>query len=88
MKEIREAYYSIGNLLLQREWLSKHLICNQNEQSRFKYFLPNINLHTAKLQVCKSMFLSVVGISDSQVRTVLRKSSPYGTLEGEGRGGR
>ena len=89
---IRQAFYELGDLSLQRQWIARHIEFSNNEKPttkvNIKYFLPQCTDTTSKLQVCKIMFLNTVGISERQVRTVIKKTKLFGMLETEKRGGR
>ena len=98
-QQIREAYFGIGNLQVQREWIDhidQKTSTNITEGSRrgftISYFLPKPTDMDApgynRIPVCKTMFLDTLGISGRQIRTSLKKINSEGVLETEGRGGR
>ena len=98
-KERQEAllssYYSMVSLSEQRHWIRQHIKSSTCQASRVEnskrqmtnvYYLPDEEGN--ELEVCQSMFLSTLDISQKQVRTVLSKTSVDGVLDGERRGGR
>ena len=87
-RNIRDAYYNMSDLQKQREWLLRHISEKSAEQSYYSYYLPNSANSFGKWRVCRSLFTETLGISFSQVRTVLQKVNTLGILEGEKRGGR
>ena len=94
MKQVREEYYDIGNLTSQREYIARHMSTKPNVTGKKKkctitYFLPSPDNHGQRVAVCRQMFLSTLGISSRQVRTVLEKTSNMtGTMKKEKRGGK
>ena len=91
------AYYDMGNLQRQREWISKHIsprqssIKSESQKNQcVDYFLPNTSSPgSMKWKVCRKMFITTLNISDRQIRTVLlQKSDACGVLQIEKRGGR
>ena len=94
---ILDAYYNMGDLQSQRQWIQSHIIESEPSYKRHKakensrkkqtisYYLPKGD---SKLTVCRKMFLNTVGISERQVRTVLKKKDRYGVLQNESRGRR
>ena len=89
---IRGAFFDLGVLEDQREWIGRHTenIPAQHPKKLCKnaYFLPSSQGPCQKFPVCKKMFLTTLGISSRQVKTVFAKKKPCGILEGEKRGGR
>ncbi|CAG9814622.1 unnamed protein product [Phaedon cochleariae] len=95
-KEICTAFYGMGNLSLQREYVTRHTKTEtkkrkvtQNESSRRSntvfYCLP---LNGVLQPVCKVFFLNTLSVSEKTVRTALAKLQPTGVVEPEKRGGR
>ncbi|KAL1457152.1 hypothetical protein WDU94_001813 [Cyamophila willieti] len=93
--EIFSNYWEIGNLSLQREFITRHVRSKDkkraytaNETSRRKntneYALP---LNSRLEPVCKVMFLNTLGISETTMRTSL-KNLETGVVNTERRGGR
>ena len=93
-KQIQSAFYDMGKLQRQRECIHNHMtsaekICKNNRNLySYSYFLPRLDAHLGKWRVCKNKFLTTLGITDKQVRTVLKKVDGTGVLHGENRGGR
>ena len=91
---IRNAYFSVGSLQAQREWVARHIVSEPLKDSTRKkrntqFYLPKgEDTVPSACRVCKVMFLSTVGISDRQVRTVINKLGSCNTLAQEQRGGR
>ena len=88
------AYYDLGNLHSQRQYKQSHIIQREphykthsnkdtsRKEQTLSYYLPELD---GKLQVCRQMFLNIVGISERQVRTVLDKTDSHGILHEEKR---
>ena len=79
-ESIRNAFYLVGSLQGQREWVARHIVSEPCKGSSRKkrnthFFLPkDEGIMSSPFRVCKKMFLSTVGISDRQVRTVIKKT--------------
>lgn len=95
-KKIFKAYYDLGDLRLQREYIVRHVEVfgvhrkrSKGEPSRRgitkKYFLT---INGQATPVCQKFFLNTLGISEQTARTAFSKLSQTGTLEDERRGGR
>ncbi len=98
--EVREQlftdYWQMGNLKIQREFLSRQIEVSQTERktkgaetrrkSTKKYFLQ-VN-QEQRVQVCQTMFLNTFAISEKTTRTALEKIQPTGVLSQDKRGGR
>ena len=91
---ILDAYYDLGDLGNQRQWIKQHVTTTQSnnlEHSSRKHFHYSYSLpgeESELLPVCRVMFLGTVGISERQVRTTVKKIQLHGHLESERRGGR
>lgn len=95
-KTIHSEYWAMGNLGLQREYITRHArnkskkrTFTANQVSRrnntVEYVLP---LNQSLLQVCKVMFLNTLAISEKTMRTSLKNLQESGVLYPEKRGGR
>ena len=90
---IRNNYFSLGSLQAQREWIARFIATVPTKGTCKKrhttFYLPKgRDAGSSPRRVCKQMFLGTLGISDRQVRTVVMKLGPLGTLLKEQRGGR
>lgn len=87
--KIRSSFFDLNNLLKQREWIARQLnVTMTGSKRKIVYNLPSSTDPLKKTQVCKQMFLSTLGISSRQTKTVVNKMLSCGLLEGELRGGR
>lgn len=89
---IRSAFYNLGALTEQREWIARRTDQIQEtapkKHCKFAYFLLEVKDPFHKVPVCRAMFLATLGISERQVKAVFAKKQPCGIIEGERRGGR
>lgn len=94
--KIFNAFYSSNNLHQQREFIVRHIAQEDIQRKKtgsdisrrtktLKYKLPTAN---GPVNVCKTMFLNTLGISEKMVRTALSKVCKDGAILGEKRGGR
>ncbi|XP_030831813.1 uncharacterized protein LOC115918229 isoform X2 [Strongylocentrotus purpuratus] len=92
MKNVREDFYGLGTLTGQREYIARHISTTPNKKGLRKnltYFLPSPINPGHRLPVCQKTFLTTLGISTRQVRTVLAKTcNKTGTMEKDRRGGK
>lgn len=92
-QDIQDAFFNIGDLTRQREWVARHIAVSkpkishgERKERSISYFLPKSEI---KVRVCKVMFLNTIGVSERVVRTTIEKlEENSGVLEGEKRGGR
>ncbi|KAG4066740.1 hypothetical protein HA402_012807 [Bradysia odoriphaga] len=94
-KQIFEAFYGLDCAERQRDFICRHVVsepkkeCRAGESSRRSntntYFLT---IRRKRTKVCKRFFLGTLAISETVVRTALRKITDVGTIEPEKRGGR
>lgn len=95
-KNIFDAFYDCNSLQLQREFIVRYVEAQDVKRKRTKadnsrrtrtynYNLPSAN---SKTNVCKTMFLNTLGISEKTLRTAISKQTDEGVVEKERRGGR
>lgn len=95
-QKIFDAFYGMGNLTLQREYIGRFAVVEQKKrclakqessrrQNTVKYSLP---LSGIAVPVCKVFFINTLVVSEKSVRTSLAKIQETGVIETEKRGGR
>lgn len=92
-QQLFDAYWSLGNLERQREFVVRH---SQEIKPKYRYSsTQNLRaLNTAfyfeilgsKIRVCKPFFKSTLDISNKAIKTALSKKSESGFIESDNRG--
>lgn len=93
---IFSAYWKLGNLQLQREFIARHLkkegkkrkTTTQEKSRRENTLTYSLTQSGRHIQVCKKFFLNTLGISERTARICLEKVTATGVIEPEKRGGR
>ena len=91
-KQIKTAYFNIGDTQTQREWIARHVEVKETQKggrgrrtNTLLYHLPQLGemeaSSSSKLPVCKNMFLGTLGISERPVRTALGKLNDEGVMD-------
>lgn len=94
-EELRSFFKSLPNITKRREFVARLVKVKPVERQttgrksrRKKTYVMKLPWNTQKVQVCKKMLLDALGISESFVRTSIKKLQPNGKMEEEKRGGR
>ena len=101
-KDIFSAFQSISDLMLQRQFVVRHIeiidvkrrlketAANKGNSTPRRAVSKNyfLTVDGLKIQVCQKMFLNTLSISEQMARTSMSKVSPTGTIEKDKRGGR
>uniref|UniRef100_A0A8D8X2V7 Uncharacterized protein n=1 Tax=Cacopsylla melanoneura TaxID=428564 RepID=A0A8D8X2V7_9HEMI len=92
--EIFQDYWNLGNVALQRQFISRHVTINNKKVSttvnsrRQKSATYTLSRLGTKETVCKKFFLNTLSISEAVVKTTMDKLQDTGVLQPERRGGR
>ena len=91
-KRILNRYYDLPSLDEKRKFIHAHVTSGtpvkKNGERRDRTLFYSLTLDGSQLRVCKTFFLSTLGISERQVQTMVKKTDGDGILDVERRGGR